>query len=47
MGNPKIQLKYSKEFDLQRKVVSHMTATSWKSIPHVSYLYEPDITDFL
>ena len=33
-------------FDLQRRVVSHMTSQSWKNIPHVSYLYEPDITDF-
>lgn len=33
-------------FDIQRKVVSHMTSESWKNIPHVSYLYEPDITDF-
>lgn len=33
-------------FDLQRKVVSHMTSQSWQTIPHVSYLYEPDITEF-
>jgi pyruvate/2-oxoglutarate dehydrogenase complex dihydrolipoamide acyltransferase (E2) component len=46
MGKSKIRLKYSKEFDLQRRVVSHMTSTSWKNIPHVSYLYEPDLTDF-
>lgn len=32
--------------DLQRRMVSHMTSQSWKTIPHVSYLYEPDITDF-
>ncbi|WP_160672211.1 2-oxo acid dehydrogenase subunit E2 [Clostridium sp. C8-1-8] len=36
----------SQRFDLQRRVVSHMTSTSWKNIPHVSYIYEPDITDF-
>lgn len=23
-----------------------MTASSWQNIPHVSYVYEPDITDF-
>ncbi len=34
------------EFSLQRRVTSHMVAESWKNIPHVSYLYEPDITDF-
>ena len=33
-------------FDLHRKVISHMTSDSWKNIPHVSYLYEPDITGF-
>ncbi len=33
-------------FDMQRRVVSHMTSKSWKSIPHVSYLYEPDVTEF-
>lgn len=33
-------------FDIQRRVVSHKTSESWKNIPHVSYLYEPDITDF-
>lgn len=42
--------KISKEqlgwFDLQRKVVSYMTSKSWKQIPHVTYVYEPDITDF-
>jgi pyruvate dehydrogenase E2 component (dihydrolipoamide acetyltransferase) len=37
---------HSERFDLQRKVVSHTTTTSWQNIPHVSYIYEPDITDF-
>lgn len=36
----------TKVFDLQRRVVSHMTTKSWRSIPHVTYLYEPDITEF-
>jgi len=40
------EFKHSERFDLQRKVVSHMTTKSWQNIPHVSYLYEPDITDF-
>ena len=35
-----------KSFDLQRRVVSHMTSQSWQNIPHVSFLYEPDITGF-
>ncbi|NVN87743.1 MAG: 2-oxo acid dehydrogenase subunit E2 [Rhodopseudomonas sp.] len=34
------------EFDLQRKVVAHMTSASWRNAPHVSFIYEPDITDF-
>ncbi|HVN80320.1 MAG TPA: 2-oxo acid dehydrogenase subunit E2 [Terriglobia bacterium] len=41
-----IEIREIQPFDLQRKVVSHLTSTSWKNIPHVSYLYEPDITDF-
>ncbi|MDP4117394.1 MAG: 2-oxo acid dehydrogenase subunit E2 [Bacteroidota bacterium] len=35
-----------KVFDLQRRIVSHMTSKSWMNTPHVSYLYEPDITGF-
>ncbi len=34
-------------FGMQRKIVSHMTSESWKSIPHVTYLYEPDVTEFM
>ncbi len=41
-----IRIKNSARFDLQRRVVSHMTSLSWQNIPHVSYIYEPDITDF-
>lgn len=33
-------------FDSQRKIVAHMTSKSWKKVPHVSYIYQPDITDF-
>lgn len=46
MKKAEAPFKNSKKFDLQRKVVSHMTTMSWKNIPHVSYLYEPDITEF-
>ncbi len=35
-----------KRFDIQRRVVSHMTSKSWMNVPHVVYLYEPDVTDF-
>lgn len=46
MQTKNIKSKQSIRFDLQRRVVSHMTSTSWQHIPHVSYIYEPDITDF-
>ncbi len=34
-------------FDLQRRVVSHMTSSSWRTVPHVSFVYEPDVTEFI
>ena len=34
-------------FGIQRKMVAEMTSQSWKNIPHVSYIYEPDVTDFI
>ncbi|MBU3189939.1 hypothetical protein K9O30_13015 [Clostridium bowmanii] len=40
------KFKHSERFDLQRRAVSHITTTSWHEIPHISYIYEPDITDF-
>ncbi len=46
MSDKKIRIRRSERFNLQRRVVAHMTSASWKSIPHVSYVYEPDITDF-
>ncbi len=33
-------------FGIQRKIVSAMTSESWRSVPHVSFVYEPDVTDF-
>ncbi len=30
---------------IQRKMVAEMTSKSWQEIPHVSFNYEPDITD--
>lgn len=46
MDFKKVHFKKSIKFDIQRRVVSHMTTTSWHHVPHVSYIYEPDITDF-
>lgn len=37
----------SEIFDIQRKIVANMTSESWEQIPHVSYLYEADVTDLL
>lgn len=34
-------------FGIQRKMVAEMTSQSWKNIPHVSYIYDPDVTDFI
>ncbi len=34
-------------FGIQRKIVANMTSESWRSVPHVSYIYEPDITNFM
>lgn len=39
-----IIIKNSEKFDIQRRVVAHMTSESWKTIPHVGMIYEPDIT---
>ena len=34
-------------FGIQRKMVAQMTSQSWRSVPHVSYIFEPDVTDFI
>ncbi len=34
-------------FGIQRKIVANMTSESWRSIPHVSYIFEPDLTAFM
>lgn len=34
-------------FGIQRKIVANMTTESWQNIPHVAYVYEPDVTDFM
>ena len=41
-----MKLKRREYFGIQRKMVSHMTTESWTKIPHVTYMYEPDVTDF-
>lgn len=37
----------TEKFSIERKLISYMTTKSWQRIPHVSYMYEPDITDFI
>ncbi len=34
-------------FNIQRKIVANMTTESWQHIPHVSYIYDADVTDFI
>ena len=34
-------------FNIQRKIVANMTTASWQNIPHVSYIYDADVTDFM
>ena len=34
-------------FNIQRKIVANMTTDSWRHIPHVSYIYDADVTDFV
>lgn len=40
-----MRVKRREYFGIQRKMVSHMTTESWRKIPHVTYMYEPDVTE--
>ncbi len=31
-------------FNIQRKIVASQTSESWQNIPHVSFIFEPDVT---
>ncbi len=46
LANNTIAIREVQTFDIQRKVVAHVTSSSWENVPHVTYIYEPDITDF-
>lgn len=37
----------TEHFDLARKIVSHMTSESWRTIPHVCVTYEHEVSDFV
>ncbi len=41
-----MKIKNTEHFGIQRKIVSAMTTESWQNIPHVTYMYEPDVTAF-
>lgn len=43
----KLTINNIEKFSVERKVISYMTTKSWQTIPHVSYMYEPDVTDFI
>ena len=32
-------------FGIQRKIVANVTTDSWQNVPHVCYMYEPDVTE--
>lgn len=34
-------------FGIQRKIVANMTSESWETIPHISYIYEPEVSKFV
>ncbi len=34
-------------FGIQRKIVANMTSESWETIPHISYIYEPEVSKFI
>lgn len=41
-----MNIRNTEHFGIQRKIVAAMTTDSWQNIPHVSYMYEPDVTAF-
>lgn len=43
----KLTITHIEKFSVERKIISYMTSKSWQTIPHVSYMYEPDVTDFI
>ena len=42
-----LNITNTEHFGLQRKIVANMTSESWKSIPHVTYNYEADVTGLM
>lgn len=42
-----LSITNTEHFGIQRKIVANMTSESWETIPHVSYVYEADVTEFM
>ena len=47
MAKKRLKIKKTEHFGIQRKIVANMTTESWQNIPHVTYSYEPDVTEFM
>lgn len=47
MSKEKMKKTNTIHFNIQRKIVANMTTESWVNVPHVTYNYEPDVTDFM
>ena len=47
MAGKKNKIIKTEHFGIQRKIVANMTTESWQNIPHVTYTYEPDVTEFM
>lgn len=47
MSKKEVIVTKTEHFGIARKIVAHMTTRSWTEIPHISMIYEPDVTDFL
>lgn len=47
MADKKMKKTNTIHFNIQRKIVANMTTESWANVPHVTYNYEPDVTEFM
>lgn len=34
-------------FGIQRKIIANMTTESWRTVPHIGYSYEPEVSKFM
>lgn len=41
----KMKINKSEFFGIQRKMVASVTTDSWHNIPHISYIYEPEVSE--